>query len=81
MNYPAPDSLAIFGGEPVICSPFPPYKSLGEEEILAANRAGVQTVLKRIFAIALGRFGTGACAPGQQSRGSNSVRFQEITTI
>lgn len=35
-----PDSklLAINGGTPTITSPFPPYRSLGKEEIQAANR-------------------------------------------
>ena len=35
---PAADALAINGGTPVITKPFPPYRSLGEEEIAAANR-------------------------------------------
>ena len=35
---PAADVLAINGGTPVITEPFPPYRSLGEEEIAAANR-------------------------------------------
>ncbi len=35
---PAADALAINGGSPVIAVPFPPYRSLGEEEIAAANR-------------------------------------------
>ena len=35
---PAADLLAINGGTPVITEPFPPYRSLGEEEIAAANR-------------------------------------------
>lgn len=35
---PAADALAINGGSPVIAEPFPPYRSLGEEEIAAANR-------------------------------------------
>jgi dTDP-4-amino-4,6-dideoxygalactose transaminase len=30
--------LALHGGEPVIRQAFPPYRSLGEEEIAAANR-------------------------------------------
>ena len=34
----AAESLAINGGTPVIEKPFPPYRSLGEEEIAAANR-------------------------------------------
>jgi perosamine synthetase len=32
------EKLAILGGTPIIASPFPPYRSLGEEEIAAANR-------------------------------------------
>ncbi|WP_115126998.1 DegT/DnrJ/EryC1/StrS aminotransferase family protein [Synechococcus sp. GEYO] len=35
---PAADALAINGGTPVISKTFPPYRSLGEEEIAAANR-------------------------------------------
>ena len=35
---PAADALAINGGTPVITEPFLPYRSLGEEEIAAANR-------------------------------------------
>ena len=31
-------TLALHGGEPVIRQPFPPYRSLGEEEIAAVNR-------------------------------------------
>lgn len=34
----AADALAINGGTPVITEPFPPYRSLGDEEITAANR-------------------------------------------
>jgi perosamine synthetase len=34
----AAESLAISGGQPIIASPFPPYRSLGEEEIASANR-------------------------------------------
>ena len=34
----AADALAINGGTPVIAAPFPPYRSLGAEEIAAANR-------------------------------------------
>lgn len=30
--------LALHGGAPVIAQPFPPYRSLGEEEIAAVNR-------------------------------------------
>jgi perosamine synthetase len=36
-TYPS-DLLAIEGGPKVITSPFPPYRSIGEEEIEAANR-------------------------------------------
>jgi perosamine synthetase len=32
------EKLALHGGRPVICEPFPPYRSLGAEEIEAANR-------------------------------------------
>jgi len=32
------DTLAISGGNPLIYEPFPPYRSIGEEEIEAANR-------------------------------------------
>jgi perosamine synthetase len=32
------ETLALHGGLPVIRRPFPPYRSLGEEEIAAANR-------------------------------------------
>ncbi len=34
----AAEPLAISGGQPIIASPFPPYRSLGEEETAAANR-------------------------------------------
>ena len=32
------DTLAIYDGSPIISVPFPPYSSLGDEEITAANR-------------------------------------------
>ena len=38
MTKAAPDLLAIKGGSQAIPDPFPPYRSLGEEEVAAANR-------------------------------------------
>jgi len=38
MTYKTQDSLAISGGSPTIPIDFPPYRSLGKEEIEAANR-------------------------------------------
>ena len=32
------DPLAILGGTPLISEKFPPYRSIGEEEVDAANR-------------------------------------------
>ncbi len=55
MNPSISNSLAIHGGEPVISSPFPPYKSIGEEEIQAANRVLRSGVLSAFI---------GAAGPG-----------------
>ena len=52
---PATDTLALNGGSPVIAEPFPPYRSLGEEEILAANRVLCSGVLSAFI---------GAAGPG-----------------
>jgi perosamine synthetase len=49
------EKLALHGGEPVISRPFPPYRSLGEEEIAAANRVLRSGVLSAY----LGAAGTG----------------------
>lgn len=35
---PRDDDLALFGGDPVITEPFPPYTSLGDEEVAATER-------------------------------------------
>jgi len=51
----AADALAINGGTPVIGEPFPPYRSLGEEEIAAANRV-LQTGVLSAFIGAPGPF-------------------------
>ena len=52
---PAADALAINGGIPVISKPFPPYRSLGGEEIEAANRVLNSGVLSAFI---------GAAGPG-----------------
>lgn len=52
---PATDTLALNGGSPVISQPFPPYRSLGEEEIVAANRVLQSGVLSAFI---------GAAGPG-----------------
>ena len=52
---PAADVLAIHGGTPVIEKPFPPYRSLGDEEIDAANRV-LQTGVLSAFIGAPGPF-------------------------
>jgi perosamine synthetase len=49
------DSLAFNGGTPQITAPFPPYRSLGEEEIEAANRVLRSGVLSAFI---------GAAGPG-----------------
>ena len=50
-----PEPLAIGGGSPVITAPFPPYRSLGEEETAAANRVLQSGVLSAFI---------GAAGPG-----------------
>ena len=55
VNCSTSNPLAINGGEPVISTPFPPYKSLGEEEISAANRVLRSGVLSAFI---------GAAGPG-----------------
>ena len=52
---PANDILALHGGTPVIAEPFPPYRSIGEEEISAANRVLRSGVLSAFI---------GAAGPG-----------------
>ena len=54
-NHQASQSLAIRGGQPLITTPFPPYRSLGEEEIVAANRVLRSGVLSAFI---------GAAGPG-----------------
>ena len=49
------DTLAFNGGTPQITAPFPPYRSLGEEEIEAANRVLRSGVLSAFI---------GAAGPG-----------------
>ena len=52
---PTADDLAINGGTPVISVPFPPYRSIGDEEITAANRVLHSGVLSAFI---------GAAGPG-----------------
>ena len=55
---PNAETLALHGGTPVIVEPFPPYRSLGEEEIVAANRVLRSGVLSAfIGAPGLGFYG------------------------
>lgn len=63
---PAADALAINGGKPVITEPFPPYRSLGEEEIAAANRVLRSGVLSAFIG-----------APGPGFYGGPEVRALE----
>ena len=51
----AAEPLAVSGGEPVIAEPFPPYRSLGDEETAAANRVLRSGVLSAFI---------GAAGPG-----------------
>ena len=46
------ESLALMGGLPQITEPFPPYRSLGEEEIEAANRVLSSGVLSAFIGAA-----------------------------
>jgi len=55
MTYSDLGPLAIEGGSQVIANPFPPYRSLGEEEIEAANRVLRSGVLSAFI---------GAAGPG-----------------
>jgi perosamine synthetase len=58
--------LAVQGGSPVIAAPFPPYRSLGAEEIAAANRVLSTGVLSAYIG-----------APGDGFMGGPEVRALE----
>jgi dTDP-4-amino-4,6-dideoxygalactose transaminase len=58
--------LALQGGQPVVATPFPPYRSLGEEEIAAANRVLRSGVLSAYIG-----------APGEGFMGGPEVRGLE----
>lgn len=66
MNISYSDNLAINGGAPVITSPFPHYRSLGDEEISAANRVLESGVLSAFIG-----------APGDGFLGGPEVRALE----
>jgi perosamine synthetase len=63
---PSFDDLATAGGRPVIATPFPPYRSLGEEETSAANRVLRSGVLSAFVG-----------APGDGFLGGPEVRALE----
>jgi perosamine synthetase len=60
------DKLALHGGKPVIATAFPPYRSFGEEEIVAANRVLRSGVLSAYIG-----------APGDGFMGGPEVRALE----
>ena len=64
---PKTDQLALKGGPPVISAPFPPYRSLGEEEIIAANRVLKSGILSAFVG-----------APGPGFLGGPEVRELEL---
>ena len=64
---PMKDKLALLGGTPVIRQPFPPYRSLGVEEIDAANRVLRSGVLSAYVG-----------ARGDRFMGGSEVRALEV---
>ena len=62
------DPLAILGGTSLISEQFPPYRSIGEEEVDAANRVLRSGVLSAFMVPGPGFFGGPRCKVGARGR-------------